>query len=171
MIYPANHLQPLSGNNRILSDEEGIRCALAYAQKAQCDQEVPVGAVVTLDNVVIGVGWNRPIGLQDPTAHAEVQALRAAAAHVGNYRLNHTTLYVTLEPCAMCVGALIHARVARVVFGAFDLKAGAVTSQHQLFDHACFNHRVEWQGGVLQDDCKMILQDFFKQKRCAGGKS
>jgi tRNA(adenine34) deaminase len=165
MIYPVNHLQPLNGNEPIADDLQGMRLALAYAERASQADEVPVGAVLTFNQEIVGFGWNCPIGNADPTAHAEIQALRLAAQQLGNYRLNHTTLYVTLEPCAMCVGALIHARVSRVVFGAFDYKAGAVKSHLQLFEQKCFNHRIEWTGGVLLEECQSLLQTFFEKRR------
>ena len=142
-----------------------MRQALALAARAAADGEVPVGALLVADGQVIGEGWNCPIGACDPAAHAEINALRAAARRRGNYRLVDTTLYVTLEPCTMCVGAMIHARVARLVFGAREPRAGAVVSQFQLLDAACFNHRVAWHEGVLAAECGALLVEFFRARR------
>ncbi|MCC2657060.1 MAG: tadA [Panacagrimonas sp.] len=142
-----------------------MRRALELAQDAARAGEVPVGAVVVKDGQIIGEGWNQPIGLHDPSAHAEMIALRQAARHVGNYRLPGTTLYVTLEPCAMCAGAIIHARVQRLVFGAPDPKAGAVYSLYELISRPLLNHVVEWRGGVLEDECGEALRAFFRARR------
>ena len=142
-----------------------MRWALGLAARAAAAGEVPVGAVLVADGQVLGEGWNRPIGACDPTAHAEIDALRAAARRRGNYRLVDTTLYVTLEPCTMCVGALIHARVARLVFGAREPRAGAVASQFRLLDTGCFNHRVVWHEGVLAAECSALLVEFFRARR------
>ena len=139
--------------------------ALALARRAEEYGEVPVGAVLLLDNQVIGEGWNQPISTNDPTAHAEVMALRAGAKALGNYRLVDTTLYVTLEPCAMCVGAMLHARIQSLVFGAHDPRTGAVKSVLQLLDEKHLNHRIEWRGGVIEKECGDILQAFFRQRR------
>lgn len=140
--------------------------ALLLARRAESQGEVPVGAVVVLNDEIIGEGWNRPIGLQDPTAHAEIVALRDAASRVGNYRLPGTTLYVTLEPCPMCAGAIVHARVARVVYGADDPKGGAAGSVFDLLPtDQRFNHSVAVKGGVLQQHATDLLKDFFRQKR------
>lgn len=138
---------------------------MELALRAAREGEVPVGAVVVKDGQAIGEGWNRPIGAHDPTAHAEIQALRAAAQVLGNYRLPDTTLYVTLEPCAMCAGAIIHARVRRVVFGAFDPKGGAAGSVFEILGTDKLNHRVEVQGGVLAQECGDMLREFFVLKR------
>ena len=127
--------------------------------------EVPVGAVLILDNECVAEAWNQPIAAHDPSAHAEMLALRQAGQKLGNYRLNDATLYVTLEPCAMCAGAIIHARIARVVFGALDPRAGAGGSVFQILDSDKLNHRVQITGGVLETACTGILQDFFKKKR------
>lgn len=135
------------------------------AERAEAEGEVPVGAVLIKDGEVVAEGWNRPIGLSDPTAHAEVVALRAAGNKLGNYRLCDTTLYVTLEPCVMCVGAIAHARVARLVFGASDPKRGAVESAFALMQPGKFNHNVVCEGGVLIEPCAALLRDFFKQRR------
>jgi tRNA(adenine34) deaminase len=148
-----------------MSDEAFMRHALELARRAQSEGEVPVGAVVVLDEKIIGEGWNRPISASDPTAHAEVQAMRAAASTVKNYRLLGTTLYVTLEPCAMCVGAMFHARIRRVVFGAADPKTGAAGSVIDLFAQNKINHHALVQGGVLADECSALLSTFFASRR------
>ena len=139
--------------------------ALELARHAEAAGEVPVGAVVVQDGEVIGEGWNQPIRAHDPSAHAEMVAMRAAAAHLRNYRLPGTTLYVTLEPCAMCAGAIVQARVARVVFGATDPKAGAAGSVFQLLDSTALNHRTEITSGVLGEECGWLLKDFFRSRR------
>ncbi|GAA0790660.1 tRNA adenosine(34) deaminase TadA [Marinobacterium sediminicola] len=139
--------------------------ALRLAEKAAQLGEVPVGALLVMDGEVIGEGWNRPISGHDPTAHAEIMALREAAARVGNYRLVGATLYVTIEPCTMCAGALVHARVARVVFGTTEPKAGAVVSNQQLFDQPWVNHRPEHEGGVLEGACASVISEFFRLRR------
>ncbi len=146
-------------------DEQWMRCALELAQKAEQEGEVPVGAVVVMDNQVIGKGWNKPIDHHDPTAHAEIMALRDAAKNIGNYRLINATLYATLEPCLMCAGALIHARIKRLVFAATDHKAGAICSVAHILDFKSLNHRIEWQMGVLAQECGELLKNFFKQRR------
>ncbi len=147
------------------ADEQWMRRALALADTAGAQGEVPVGAVVVLDGVLVGEGFNAPIGEHDPTAHAEVRALRAAARHVGNYRLPGAVLYVTLEPCAMCAGAIIHARVSRVVFGAADPKTGACGSVIDLFAEARLNHHARVEGGVLACECGERLRAFFRERR------
>lgn len=139
--------------------------ALALAARGEGQDEVPVGAVVVQDEDILGEGWNQPIGRHDPTAHAEVMALRAAGARQNNYRLGGSTLYVTLEPCLMCVGAMVHARVARLVFGAPDPKGGAVSSLCRGFELPGLNHRVEVVGGVLADECGEVLKRFFRARR------
>jgi tRNA(adenine34) deaminase len=139
--------------------------ALALAERASDAGEVPVGAVLVHGREVIGDGWNRPISSHDPTAHAEIIALRAGADRLGNYRLSGSTLYVTLEPCAMCVGAIIHARLARLVFGARDSKTGAAGSVFDLAQDTRHNHLVNVTGGVLEDKSKALLQAFFAQRR------
>ena len=146
-------------------DEHWMRRALSLARRAEAEGEVPVGAVLVLRDDCIGEGWNHPIASQDPTAHAEIAALRAAAHRLGNYRLPGTTLYVTLEPCVMCAGALIHARVARVVFGASDPKGGAAGSVFKILGTDRLNHRVEVQGGLLAEESASLLQDFFAARR------
>ncbi len=147
------------------SDEAWMRKALALAHKAEGEGEVPVGAILVQDDVIIGQGWNRPIHSHDPSAHAEIQALRSGGYHSHNYRLPDTTLYVTLEPCTMCAGAIIHARIARVVFGAFDPRTGAVESVTNVFDQPHHNHRPDYLGGVLETECSMLLKSFFEKKR------
>jgi tRNA(adenine34) deaminase len=142
-----------------------MRQALALAQQAEAVGEIPVGAVLVKDGQVIGSGWNHPIGSHDPTAHAEVVAMRAAARHEENYRLLGTTLYVTLEPCAMCAGAMVHARVARLVYGAADPKAGAAGSVFDLARSEKLNHRMQVQGGVLAEECAALLRAFFAARR------
>lgn len=139
--------------------------ALEQAQQAEKHNEVPVGAIVVLDNQIIGAGWNQPILSCDPTAHAEIMALRAAAIKTNNYRLLNATLYVTIEPCAMCCGALIHSRIKRLVYGAHDPKTGAVSSVFNLLDDARLNHRVSVTQGLLAIESATLLQDFFRGKR------
>lgn len=146
-------------------DEFWMQRALELARQADAAGEVPVGAVLIRDEQVVGEGWNQPIGSHDPTAHAEIMALRAAANHIGNYRLLDTTLYVTLEPCVMCAGAIIHARVNRVVFGAEDPKTGAAGSVFDILQSDKHNHRVQVRSGVLAQECGSILTDFFKARR------
>jgi len=142
-----------------------MRHALALARFGADAGEVPVGAVLVKDGAIIGEGWNRPIALHDPSAHAEMIAMRHAAARLGNYRLPDTTLYVTLEPCVMCAGAIVHARVSRLVFGARDPKAGAVDSVYDVIARPQLNHVVEWNGGLLEDECGTILREFFRSRR------
>lgn len=146
-------------------DLQFMQLALAQAQRAGAAGEVPVGAVVVRDGQVLGVGHNAPISTHDPSAHAEVMALRAAAHQIGNYRLSECELFVTLEPCAMCAGALINARIKRVVFGASDAKAGAGGSVLNLFEHRQINHQTKVQGGFLAETCAALLADFFKSRR------
>ncbi len=147
------------------TDDHWMRCALELAQQAQAEGEVPVGALVILDHQIIGEGWNQPIGLSDPSAHAEITALRDAARRQNNYRLPGATLYVTLEPCVMCVGAIMHARIARVVYGAADPKTGAAGSMFELLGSDKFNHRVAVTRGVLADQCAELLRNFFQSRR------
>lgn len=140
--------------------------AIEEAQKGYALAEVPVGAVVVgADGEILSRACNRPIGLNDPTGHAEILAIRSAAARVGNYRLPGATVFVTLEPCAMCVGAMMHARVRRLVFGARDPRSGAAGSVVDLTGAICFNHRIDVTGGVLAERCAQILREFFKQRR------
>lgn len=142
-----------------------MREALALAAHAAAAGEVPVGAVVVRDGEIIGRGYNRPISSSDPTAHAEIVALRDAAAREKNYRLVDCELYVTLEPCAMCVGAMVHARIARIVYGTRDPKTGACGSIVDLPALATFNHHGRYEGGLLAEDCGRLLKDFFAQRR------
>ncbi len=142
-----------------------MRYALRLAQRAETLGEVPVGAVIVKEGRCIAEGWNSPIALNDPTAHAEIMALRQAGAALGNYRLVDTTLYVTLEPCVMCMGAISHARITRLVFGAFDPKRGAVCHALNLADAPFLNHRVDWTGGILETDCSEQVRGFFRAKR------
>ena len=148
-----------------MNDNHFMQQALAQARLAGIAGEVPVGAVVVKDGKVIATGRNAPITDHDPTAHAEIKALRAAAQLLGNYRLVDCELFVTLEPCTMCVGAMLHARLKRVVFGAYDAKTGAAGSQSNVFENLSLNHQTAVQGGVLADECAQVLQDFFKTKR------
>jgi len=147
------------------ADQKFMRAALAEAKVAAEVGEVPVGALVVRGGTVIGAGLNRPIRDSDPTAHAEIVAIRAAATAEQNYRLAGTTLYVTLEPCAMCVGAMLHARVQRLVFGAYDLQAGAAGSVIDLCNNRKFNHRIEVNGGLLEEECGRLLNEFFSGRR------
>jgi tRNA(adenine34) deaminase len=149
------------------ADQKFMRAALREAKLAASVDEVPVGAVVVRNDEVIGSGLNRSIQDADPTAHAEIVAIRAAARNVNNYRLNDTTLYVTLEPCAMCVGAMLQARISRLVFGAYDDKAGAAGSVFDLCADRRLNHQFEVNGGLFEDQCRELLQRFFAGKRRA----
>ncbi|MFV1973939.1 MAG: tRNA adenosine(34) deaminase TadA [Thiohalobacterales bacterium] len=146
-------------------DEHWMAQALTLAEQAAGQGEVPVGAILVLDDVRIGSGWNQPIGRHDPSAHAEVMALRDAGERLGNYRLAQAVLYVTLEPCLMCVGALVHARIARVVYAAPDPKSGAVDSCCRGFESPGLNHRVEATAGVMADECGELLRRFFRARR------
>ena len=149
----------------MLTDIDFMRLALAQATEAAQAGEVPVGAIIVQAGKVIATGRNSPIAGHDPTAHAEIIALRAAAKSLGNYRLPDCTLYVTLEPCAMCSGAMLHARLKRVVFGALDAKTGAAGSVINLFEQPQLNHQTALQGGVLADECAALLKSFFSQRR------
>jgi len=148
-------------------DLKWMQYALTLAQKAKAEGEVPVGAVLIKDNNLIGEGYNCPILTHDPTAHAEIQAIRMATKQVKNYRLNNTTLYITLEPCAMCAGSIIQARITRVVFGAKDPKAGAVESIFNVLQNNKLNHTCEITSGILADECSQILTSFFRERRKA----
>jgi len=145
--------------------ETFMRAALEQARLALAAGEVPIGAVLVAGDAIVARAFNQPIAACDPTAHAEVLALRAAAAHVGNYRLTGTTLYVTVEPCLMCVGALVHARVGDVVFGAVEPKSGALVSTVRGHELPGLNHRLAVRGGVLEADCRNVIQEFFRSKR------
>ena len=148
-----------------MNNQDWMRYAIRLAQRAEQQGEVPVGALVVYENRCLAEGWNQPIQNHDPTAHAEIQAVRKAGQVLNNYRLIDCTLYVTLEPCVMCMGAIAHSRIKRLVFGAFDPKRGAVCNALQLSDAPFLNHHIEWQGGILEADCASLLTDFFKAKR------
>ena len=147
------------------NDEYWMQRALALAERARAEGEVPVGAILIMGDDCIGEGWNRPIAENDPTAHAELAALRAGAAHIGNYRLPGATLYVTLEPCAMCAGAIILARIKRLVYATADPRSGAAGSVFNILQSAQLNHRVELSSGVLEAEAATMLQTFFRQRR------
>ncbi len=146
-------------------DEKFMNLALQEAQKSKEINEVPVGAIVIMNDEIISQCHNQPISQNDPTSHAEINAIRKASENLGNYRLTGATLYVTLEPCAMCYGAIVHARITRLVFGAYDSKTGVCGSSITLHEQACFNHFPEIRGGMLEEDCSLILKDFFKERR------
>jgi tRNA(adenine34) deaminase len=162
-----NIFMQLGRNTTPLGDEDYMREALLLAEQAALAGEVPVGAIVVKDGVIIGRGSNAPISRNDPTAHAEIAALRDAAQNAGNYRLVGCELFVTLEPCVMCVGAMFHARIARVVFGASDPKTGAAGSVLSLFDETRLNHHATIHGGVLAGECGKVLSRFFAMRRAA----
>jgi len=147
------------------TDEAWMRYAFRLAQRAEQQGEVPIGAIVVKDDQCIAEGWNVSIATHDPTAHAEMVALRNAGLALENYRLCDATLYVTLEPCVMCMGAMSHARIKRLVFGAFDPKRGAVCHALSLTDASFLNHRISWVGGVLEMECSELLRDFFRARR------
>lgn len=147
------------------NDEAWMRHAFRLAQRAEDMGEVPIGAVIVKDEVCIAEGWNTPIASHDPSAHAEIVAIRKAGEALQNYRLTGTTLYVTLEPCVMCMGAIVHARIERLVFAAEDAKRGAVCSVMNLADAPFLNHRLEWRGGVMDELCSEMLKDFFRARR------
>jgi len=147
------------------SDEQFMKLALQEAQKSKEFNEVPVGAIIVMGGEVISNSHNKSISQNDPTSHAEINALRIAAKKIGNYRLTGATLYVTLEPCAMCYGAIVHARISRLVFGAYDPKTGVCGSSSNLHEQACFNHTPNITGGILEENCSLILKDFFKERR------
>lgn len=147
------------------ADETWMRHAIRLAQRAERQGEVPVGAVVVKDGLCIAEGWNASIAHHDATAHAEIVSLRKAGLAIENYRLVDATLYVTLEPCVMCMGAISHARINRLVFGAYDPKRGAVCNALNLTDASFLNHRINWDGGVLETECSELLRDFFKARR------
>ena len=149
----------------IPDDEKWMRHALTLAEKAQQQDEVPVGAVIVHENNLIGEGWNQPISSNDPTAHAEIQAIRAACSNNNNYRLPNTTLYVTLEPCLMCTGAIIHSRIARLVFAAKEPKTGAIVSGFDVLNNNRLNHHVQCEHGLLSEQSSQLLRQFFKARR------
>ncbi|MFT5396551.1 MAG: tRNA(adenine34) deaminase [Gammaproteobacteria bacterium] len=148
-----------------MTDKEWMQCAFKLAQKAKEHDEVPVGAVIVHEDKIIGEGWNQPISSNDPTAHAEIIALRDAGNNVGNYRLPDATMYVTLEPCAMCAGAIIHARLSKIIFAVADPKTGACGSIFNLLQAEELNHKVEIDKGIMEDECRSLIQTFFKVKR------
>lgn len=147
------------------NDSTFMRQALDLAQQAASIEEVPVGAIVVSNGEVIGRGFNCPIESSDPTAHAEIVAMRDAAQKLGNYRLSGCDLYVTIEPCTMCLGAMVHARIQRVIFGAPEPRAGAFVSNPIMTDAGYFNHKIDWTGGVLEQDCSALIKAFFKRRR------
>lgn len=151
-----------------MTDQQFMRFALNRALEARHRDEVPVGAIVVIDGEIQGEGFNQPIDTCDPTAHAEIVAMRQAALRVGNYRLVGATVYVTIEPCQMCVGAMIHARVARLVYGAPEPKAGAIESAMRAHEHPALNHRIEVTGRVLEQECREVVQEFFRERRGQG---
>ena len=146
-------------------DEKWMNLAIEQAIKAVDEDEVPVGAVLVKDGLLIAEAHNQPISTNDPTAHAEIQVLRKAGMKLQNYRLNDSTLYVTLEPCAMCLGAMMHARITRIVYGANDQKTGACGSSENLINANCFNHEIHLTNGILEDECKQLLKKFFNLRR------
>jgi len=149
----------------IARDERYMELALKEAARAFDQKEIPVGALVVCGNEIVASAYNQPIAMNDPSAHAELLALRLAASKIGNYRLNGATVYVTLEPCLMCAGAMIHARIGRLVFGAYDGKSGAVVSLYRVLADERMNHRIDFSGGILQGPCGEILSRFFREKR------
>lgn len=168
ILSPAQEKQPFERNSKIqssLSDLKFMEEALSLAQQAYDNNEVPVGAVLVREGKIIGRGFNQSITQKDPSAHAEIVALREAAKNLKNYRLVNTTLYVTLEPCPMCIGAMIHARIERLVFAAKDPKTGAVCSVCNWIDASIFNHKISWEQGPCADQSANLLRDFFQQRR------
>jgi tRNA(adenine34) deaminase len=155
----------LSRPGSSISDEDLMRAALTEARKAMASNEVPIGAVIAVGEEIVAAGFNQPISTVDPTAHAEIRALRAAAQKIGNYRLTGATLCVTVEPCAMCVGAMVHARIGALVYGAAEPKTGAVSSTMKLIDDPSWNHRIVVVAGVMEDECRELIQEFFREKR------
>ncbi|KLV05970.1 tRNA-specific adenosine deaminase [Photobacterium aquae] len=155
----------MTSNKPLYTDEDYMRRAMVLAAKAEAEGEVPVGAVVVYQGQVVGEGWNRSITQHDATAHAEIMALRQAGKVIQNYRLIDAVMYVTLEPCPMCAGAMVHSRIGKVVFGAHDLKTGAAGSIMNLLSYAQVNHHVEIESGLLADECRAQLQAFFKRRR------
>lgn len=151
--------------NALTTDQRFMRRALELARRAEAEGEVPVGAVLVQEGRILSEGWNRPIAASDPTSHAEIEAMRAGAKILGSYRLTGTTLYVTLEPCAMCAAAMVHARVRRLVFGSWDPRVGAAGSAFNLLSSPALNHRVDAFGGVLSGECGALLREFFAERR------
>lgn len=155
-------------HNKVLSDDRDVfwmKHAIQLAKKAKSLEEVPVGAVVVMDDNVIGEGWNQPITSNDATAHAEIIAIRAAGFELENYRIPKATLYITIEPCAMCLGAIIHSRICKVVFGAMEPKAGMLKSHKSLLGSGVFNHAFDFEGGVCEAECSQLMSDFFSERR------
>lgn len=150
-----------------MSDQDNryMQLALEQARLAEQTGEVPVGAVLVMGGEIVAAAANCPITHADPSAHAELEVLRTAAKNINNYRLLDSTLYVTLEPCMMCAGAMVHARIGKVIFGAYDKKSGVISTRANLLDEPYLNHKVEWQGGVMADECGQILSDFFRARR------
>ena len=148
-----------------VSHDDLMRAALVEARKAMAKDEVPIGAVIAIDGAIVAAAFNQPISTVDPTAHAEIRAIRAAAQAAGNYRLTGATLCVTVEPCAMCVGAMVHARIGTLIYGAPEPKTGAVVSTMALVDDPSWNHRITVVAGVMAEECRGLLQEFFKEKR------
>ncbi|MDP1573879.1 MAG: tRNA adenosine(34) deaminase TadA [Coxiellaceae bacterium] len=148
-----------------MTHEHFLHRALSLAQEAKSSGEVPVGAIIVKNNEIISEGYNQPIQLNDPTAHAEIIAIRAAAKKLNNYRLNECVMYVTLEPCVMCVGAMIHARIKKLIFGAADPKTGAVCSAFHLLNDLKHNHQIPYEEGILKSECSTTLKNFFQEKR------
>lgn len=146
-------------------DEYWMRQAINLAKKAEQEDEVPVGALIVINNEIVSQAWNQPITSNDPTTHAEIQAIRAATSRIQNYRLVDATLFCTLEPCVMCAGAIFHSRITRVIFGAFDQKAGSAGSVVDLFANPRLNHHATITGGVLEHDCVNLLKTFFQKRR------
>lgn len=146
-------------------DRYWMHQALRLAKLAQFCNEIPIGAIVIYNDEIIGRGFNQSIHQKDPTAHAEIVALRQAAEHIGNYRLVDASLYVTLEPCMMCAGAMVHSRIKHLVYGAYDIKAGAVVSRAKLLDEAFVNHRVTYKSGLMSEECGEVLTEFFRARR------
>jgi tRNA(adenine34) deaminase len=151
-----------------ISDEELMQAALVEARKAMAHDEVPIGAVVAVEDEIIAAAFNQPISTVDPTAHAEIRVLRAAAQKIGNYRLTGATLCVTVEPCAMCVGALVHARIGTLIYGAPEPKTGAVRSTMKLIDDPSWNHRITVVAGLMADESRALIREFFQKKRALG---
>ena len=149
----------------MIDDEKWMSFALEQAREAEKEGEVPVGAILVKDDIIIARAHNKPISSNDPTAHAEIQLLRAAGEKLKNYRLPGTSLYVTLEPCAMCLGAIMHARIERLVFGAYDPKTGVCGSSENLMDAKCFNHKINLVSGVMENESKQLLKNFFNSRR------
>lgn len=165
------HQQPKIHAESIKFDDAFfMACALAEAEQAQQRNEVPIGVVIVIDNQIVGRGHNQPIEKCDPTAHAEIVALRAAAQAIRNYRLTEATVYATVEPCVMCAGALVNARIKRLVYGTVEERFGAVASQFQLCTSSSLNHQIEVTHGVLAEECRALMQNFFKRRRQRGQK-